>query len=222
MVSKDRQVGTGDNAPRRRVPPTDKEWVLYGGREVRNPFISSEEGMRRTVTAMTSQGLLIVGSLGRAAIYNALLHDPMYEFTARGESALMSDQPGGRQGPRDVDIMGGEYTGHFSDYFPHRPDNGAAHMITRDQNNDWVFTNRVGNRVYLEPSLFESVNGETLYDVPCVTVRPATHVALITSRSLCPKDILARQLLEGVLPAEERALLETSLYREFESILLSY
>jgi hypothetical protein len=204
--------------------PFEPNKVLYDGREVSNPFIPSEEGMKKTISEISSQGLLIVGSLGRAAIYNKLLGDPMYEFHARGQDVLMAPviESSSRLRPRDVDVVGGEYTGPLSDYFPHTPDTKATRMITKEQDGRWVFTYKSGEQVSLDPSLFQPVEAETIFQTPCLTVRPATHIALLTSRSPRPKDIQAKELLEGVLPEEDRQLLTTDLYKGFESMLLRY
>lgn len=197
------------------------EWVREEGRVVRNPHVPWEEGMRRTITAVTSQGLLLAGVLGRAAVYKKLLGDPLYEINARGETPLLSIGVRGRS-PRDVDVLGGRYEGEVNDDNPHIPDPGVGLMIERTKSGGWAFIKDTRERVPLDPFILAPVEGETIYGLPCVTVRPATHMALLMHPNLREKDILARELLGEVLPQEEKDLLQSRAYQEFTSLLSEY
>jgi hypothetical protein len=185
----------------------------YSGRH------ASREGLTATIQRVNEQGLLIVGSVGRAAFFTAHAGGPNLEFNRRRprENPLVQRiirRPNEFDTfPRDVDVIGGVPLESI-DYGPHAPDAQAfqheALSITKDNTGDWWIQKRDETPRQLDPILFEPVEGTTVLDIPCVTVRPSLHFVLVGAlphpRS---KERLAAELVDRYLPADERALLQT-------------
>ncbi len=83
----------------------------------------SRDALARTVDDALQCGLLVVGALGRAVIFNQLVGDPLYELHARtpAEGALRRE----RSFPvaRGVDVIGQEVVdGNAGQWAPHHMD----------------------------------------------------------------------------------------------------
>lgn len=94
----------------------------------------SLDGFRQTLEAVHAAGGLVIGSVGRAAIFGHMGLDPFIEYKARGQDPLVA--PGGE--PRDIDIIGDFDLQRRLKGLPH-PVDGAAFTMTsrtvaRDEN----------------------------------------------------------------------------------------
>ncbi len=186
-----------------------------------NPWIASERLFERSIRRVNSQGLLIIGSVGRAVVFNEFAGDPLLEIRARGESPIEAYYSPGRNRPRDIDVIGGKPEGERRSYWPHTAGNDAFEGLVRDGGGGWSFVRwyRGDKLKYpLDPIIFEPFKGRTIKGIECVTVRPATHVALLIPRlggHRRENDELANDLLMKVVPPEEKELLRSEGYQEF-------
>lgn len=164
-----------------------------------NRLVSAER-MQANLDYARAEGMLIVGSLGRAAAFNALGQNPALEFEMRGVPIL-----GTPARPRDADTIGGS----LEEWLPHDSllDPGMFSELITEENGVWKITSRK-QEVTAAPWVFAATEGRTVLDMPCLTVRPATHLLLLEPAR--PKRYLAvGKLLYEAMPPDEQELLRT-------------
>jgi len=187
----------------------------------REIFTPSEANLRSNIQNVNARGLLVVGSVGRAAIFQSITGCAMLELNRRGEQPLVASHIVYRQGvPRDIDIIGGKAPDkEMPPPYPHHIDDRGFYnqniqfsktatgwQLSIDPTRDHPFTHQ------LDPVMFDPVHSETILGIPCDTVRAATHYALLQSRSQRPNDQLAQELLMQVMPEAEKDLLQSQPY----------
>ncbi|HZP55172.1 MAG TPA: hypothetical protein VFB03_00145, partial [Candidatus Saccharimonadales bacterium] len=158
---------------------------------------------------------LLVGSLGRAAIYKKVFDHSDAEITAMGQSVTSRGQEA-----RDIDyarLSIGYPRGPFMVDIPFRPGNLGVNLTYTDE--VWVLSSK-GFEERLSPSVMEPIAGETVYGAPCMTVHPQTHLALVESDGVLrePQDRVARHLLLKALDAKVYPEVPTELYEPFERL----
>ena len=178
-------------------------------------WVPSAAKLYENIQTANSRGLLIVGSVGRAAIFNKLAGDSLLEIRERGETPLESYYTRHRGRPRDIDVLGGDITEEESEAsYPHHLDARAFFNIRRriEHKNGWRVRRASWGDTWvtteLDAELFTPVSARTVCDIPCITVRPALHYLLLNNPSgQRPNDHLAQSLLWKAMPPEERDLL---------------
>lgn len=174
------------------------------------------ENLRNDLVVARDVGALVIGSIGRAVSFRDCLGDPNFEFKARSEDPLGSPRK-----PRDVDVIGdpdSESIGYM-DFFM------FDETIVKTSNRGWKIHHHTGfepTKIHWPASwVFEPVEGLTVFDLPCLTVRPATHHLLIEAarKRHYPRirDILYRRM-----PDKERALLHTPEAQAVREILFGW
>jgi|GEM_PF-1884578 len=171
------------------------------------------EGLQQTFEAIHAAGGLIMGSLGRAAIYEHLMGlDPNSEFIERsritGKNEQLLTKPNGK--PRDVDMIGPiDFPKHLAS-LPHPVDPTMTRMcnIAKDSEGKWSYIDFYSNRHYPHQDCFKPIECE-LTGIRCVTVRAATHLVLV---GFSGKQAAGRNLLIDNLPDEEREFLGSGAY----------
>lgn len=171
------------------------------------------EGLRQTLEAVHAARGLIVGSLGREAIFRHMGLGPYREFDERSRrtgkhETLLAKSDGS---PRDVDVIGPLGFARRLRGLPHFVDPAAERVrnIAQRPSGQWShidFHTKVHN---LDPECFTPVECELEEGLTCVTVRPATH--LILSR-MFGKYVVGHNLLVEHMPEEELDFLQSGAY----------
>lgn len=172
---------------------------------------ASLDTLRQTLEAVHTAGGLVIGSIGRAAIYEHMGLNPFLEYEARQQQPLVTAT--GK--PRDVDVIGVSDRGGRFKGLPHFVDPSPYQVLGRDlekrQEGVWRFKGFSGPAQDINERCFEPFEAEIM-GVPCVTVRPATHMALLTPK---PRYKIAYELFRDHLPEDEQAFLFSGAYRPF-------
>ncbi len=160
--------------------------------------------------------VLVVGSLGRAGIYNAVHGRPNYEFEARNQHPLKRDGEA-----RDIDVISTRR--HDLPSRPYFTDTEAyadRQVGLRVENGEWILSANSEFETLLDPAVMEPTQVETIYGIPCTTIPPETLLALIKVKGkLREKDEQAFSLLSQVVdrrPTNKR--LPRSLLAPFEKV----
>ncbi len=196
---------------------------------------ASMEELAKSIGLAKDLGLLVVGSVGRTVIFNRV-GDPLREYGERGEDPLLSPQTrtqhDGRTGtvmePRDADVCGWSVTDPRAYKLVHKLDDmpfftNYRHQVYKMDGTWKVVVNApesgVQRRIDADPKIFIPYIGLAMGSIPCVTVGPATHYALLASSQPRAKEKLAQRLLWEVMTPEERAELDTGPYQEVIEML---
>lgn len=196
---------------------------------------ASIEELARSIALAKDLGMLVAGSVGRTVIYNRS-GDPECEYRERGQDPLLSPHSrtlrDGRIGtvlePRDVDVLGWSVSDPRADGLVHKLDDMPFFTNYRSQvyrmNGVWrVAINApeigVQRSIEVDPRVFVPYIGLAMGSIPCVTVGPATHHALLTSPEPRSTERIAQRLLWEFMTTEERALLDTDPYQEVIEML---
>ena len=155
------------------------------------------EALAAELEAVHDAGLLVVGSLGRAAYYSNFVGDPEYEFTARGEPVL-----GTPRHIRDIDVLGEtpeelKRALFYVDDFAF----GNALVCLRQERGDWVLASPYRD-FYEEvhPDVMEPIELRGLFDVKIYTVPLQTHNALWSLNGLeRKKDSTNKKLFDETM-----------------------
>ncbi len=164
----------------------------------------SYDGLRETLEAVHNAGGLVIGSIGRSAIFGEMDLDPLLEFKTRGEELLVK-----KDGTlRDVDVIGEYGFTRSLPKLPHLVDGTAFNRLrTIAKGKDgWSYIDFENVSHTLDQACFEPVEGK-LGEIPCRTVRPATHMVLRSSRIG-----IGHLLMWKYIPPEERAFLDSGVY----------
>jgi hypothetical protein len=177
----------------------------------------SEAAFRRTMEWLAGTDLLVVGTVGRAALYRSRGADPELEIATRNESKLVSKKSG-RPRPRDVDVIGGHVEHGFMP--PHDIDSRAFHRkervkLTHDKVNGLWQLETPGATPVLDPIIFSPVESTTFFDMPCRTVSLVTHYLLLPDWISTPR----RTLLSDFMTDQDEALLASEPYQVFKEAL---
>lgn len=158
------------------------------------------EGLTREIEALYryDPSLLLVGSMGRSAIYYSLVENPDYEFGIRNESPLISGSTA-----RDIDVVG-DPDPPAEVCYPHKLDTNAFHnplVRLAKEGDDWfLVSDRNKFAEQLHPAVMEPQEGKMVFDIRCLTVNPLTHIELFALNGLMrSKDLVTRQLLIDTL-----------------------
>jgi hypothetical protein len=195
---------------------------LYNSKECRAK-------VERGIQSVNRRGQLVVGSLGRATLFQALTGNAAYELDTRGrgQDPLHYINILGSLVHRDIDTIG--RTLNIKDWhaaYPHSIDEEwfrHPYCTIDNTGSGWQVSYRLHESddlitAPLDPQIFSPFVGQTVLGIPCVTARPATHYALLNSDNLRESDIQAKRLLLEVMADEERALLETPSFQELAYI----
>ncbi|HSX06512.1 MAG TPA: hypothetical protein VLG92_02225 [Candidatus Saccharimonadia bacterium] len=170
------------------------------------------DGLKQTLEAVYAAGGLVVGSIGRAAIFAHMGLDPHMEFTERARLTKQHEEllakPDGT--PRDVDVIGPyDFTTNLPE-LPHPVDPTIARvlMIVKQESGQWDYVDFSSAVHTLNPDCFTPIQCE-FEGISCVTVRPATHLILARSFS---KYTVGRNLLIDHLPPDEWSFLDSGAY----------
>jgi hypothetical protein len=163
----------------------------------------------------TEPDAYLVGSLGRAVLYGEAYDDPYKEYELRKQVPLAASIK-----PRDIDLIG--TTAYLEDLQPYPMDtvafNGTEVAIVKDGDDWWLNSEERGFSERLHPAIMEPVQGMTIFDIPCKTLRAQTHLALYRAR---PNSMLRKhdkqniKLLTGALGDVE---LPADMYEPFEQL----
>ncbi|HSX28770.1 MAG TPA: hypothetical protein VLF60_04965 [Candidatus Saccharimonadales bacterium] len=156
--------------------------------------------------------LLVMGSLGRASLFNAALAMPNIEYDARGETPLTSGKE-----PRDIDIIttAVDMVSHPFEVDT-RAFRGTELAIIRE-GDDWILqSEQRGFSESLHPAVMEPVVAETVFGIPVQTVLAQTHLALTNCRPyLRPRDGISQRLLHQAQGSQ----LPQELYAPFDRLM---
>ncbi len=160
---------------------------------------------------------ILVGSLGRAAIYNDLIADPYREFVERGQHPLKKGVSA-----RDIDFIGVEadVVAHILPFWVDSTpyDDDSARIVKKDS--QWFLTSNKKLLEQLHPRVMEPVAATTIYGIPCTTISLETHLALHKIRgAFRSKDQTSLHLLMALVQEQTgRATLPNELYGPFEKL----
>ena len=188
--------------------------------------MASLDAFRHNMDVLFERKIQVGGSIGRAVIYDALVGDAAREFTRRGErwplwqyTSVLRDID-----PLDPD-MPSEVAGCFR---PEHPidtaafDNGRKRI--RRIGDTWhvaIYPDTPHERAMtVSGELCTPWVGNTIYGIPCRTVRPAMHRALLASADMPrAKDRIAKEVLDEVMPADDTVLMHSDEYVALEALL---
>jgi len=162
------------------------------------------------------KGGLVIGSLGRAGLYSDVFGNPLHEFEARGEDPL-----GNAVKARDIDVIGvGDE--RQADFGPFELDNTCfadnQAFLVHDGGNWFLEGKRQKFSEPIHPDVMEPQEVETVFGIPCITVRPQTHLALYGLKGfLRAKDIETAKVLVA-LSEEDPYPLPDELYEPFDRL----
>jgi hypothetical protein len=136
--------------------------------------------------------LILLGSLGRAVIFNCLLQNPYLEFEARGQSPEKKIEEDIVMA-RDIDPIGAQLH-NVADSEPFEVDITAfdsPRLRITQQGADWfLISDKRGVYEPLHPAVMEPIQGETVYGATAVTVPFQTHQAVFGIKDdMRPKDV---------------------------------
>ena len=160
---------------------------------------------------------LLVGSLGRSAVFSRLYGDPEHEFVLRGERPLWNDNGS----PRDLDfIISGGINPTTTE--PYKTDIDCftkPDFALESEGTDWWVTSIMfGYAERLHPAVMEPTPSKTIYDIDCLvppiqTFQRLTGVPIIVRK----KDKVSLALIEKALEFETDKLPE-ELYKPIDDL----
>ena len=158
---------------------------------------------------------LLVGSLGRSAIYRSLLGDPTYEYKYRGKLPTQSYQGS----PIDIDLVNAASLVEV-ELRPFPVDlksfNGRQIAIVRSDERWYLQSSNRGYRAELDPRVMEPIHAKTIHGTRCYTLSEQTHQALLgITGTLREQDIMAKSLLAEVMESRQVGRLPVRLYEPF-------
>jgi hypothetical protein len=180
--------------------------------------IHSKESLGTELGVIQDSGdTLIVGSLGRAVVYDSLFHDAEYEYRNRGEEPLkhgvfsrdidvigIDPATAGRAGPFRVDAKVFDY---------------PIVRIVKQDDAWWLLSPRRNFAEPLHPAIMEPVLGNTVYGINCRTVPLRTHLELYGLKGrLRHKDSRTRELLVHASESGGYDVLPDDLYGPFSAL----
>lgn len=202
--------------------------------------IGSVAELERTINLAREHGQIVVGSIGRAVVFNELTGNPYVEFEARGQDPLVGRRSGWVDGrhvwdipsPRDVDTIGGRKVRLVMDKPLVHPlqdtafDNQEYHL-TQDREGFWhAFTTPMDGRAGIHHKfpgeMFAIHAGSTIFGIECPTVSAALHYVLLANNPTRPQDEKAQRLLLEVMPQEAIDLISTEPYRQLLDTRISW
>src|SRR3989344_49799 len=183
------------------------------------PEFHTPENLRDQVAEVYNHypDMLVVGSLGRATVFNTYRGDSNYEFTQRHQHPLHNGDTA-----RDIDVIGADQD-HVARTLPFWVD-ATSYDIggtqIAQQNGEWFISVDGYYEAQLHPATMEPIEAETIYDMSCLAVPPETQMALLRVRGqLREKDVLISSIfsdLIGAIPAAKR--LSSELFEPFEAV----
>ena len=187
--------------------------------------MASLEPFQVNMETLYKQEVLVVGSIGRSAIHQALSGDAAREFTARGERWPLWQYT---SLPRDIDTLDpGEnpyaMVRYRREHFVDSTAFNNMHVRFERHGARWRVTTNPGGKqeraLDVDAALLAPWEGRAIYDTRCLTVRPAMHRILLSSRSPRDKDRIALRLLDEVMPEEDKELLLSEPYVALASLM---
>lgn len=158
---------------------------------------------------------IVVGSLGRAAIFREILGDPNYEYTMRSQDPLRKQSMA-----RDIDL-----TSQESDFPPGPfPIDTTAFSGNRSklvqENNIWFLTaDRHGFAEELRPDVMELAEKRTVYDAMAQVLPAQTQLEILHLNGYkIPKVQRAFDILSEVLEGSGRPKLPVEHYGPFRKL----
>jgi hypothetical protein len=159
---------------------------------------------------------LLVGSLGRSAIYNYHGAESSLEFTMRRETPL-----GSSTRARDIDVIGAALpatTGPFP--VDVEAFSSPDCSLLQDEDGTWILVSE--RRDFCEPldgRVMRGIASATVVGAPCLTVPLQTHKALHgLNGPLRRKDVKALKALESIEQLADSELLPEELYDPFKRL----
>lgn len=143
---------------------------------------------------------LLVGSLGRATVYNEVYGDPLHEYRIRNQDPTRTDC--GEK--RDIDLIGAPLEASEDTLGPFKIDTLAFNnnvIAIVKKGNDWLV--RSSGRNYeeiLAPEVFEPVEATTILGVRCKVPPAKTQLAIMSCTGIKrPKDKVTAEVLSKAI-----------------------
>lgn len=158
---------------------------------------------------------LLVGSLGRAAAFNNLGHDPQVEFNYRRQNPLFAGSHA-----RDIDIIP-RHHGPIADK-PFEIDDQVFYTprakLVSDGGDWFLVSDRRKFYEPLHPAVMEPQAAETVYGIKCMTVSLQTHLALFGLKGLMGPKVVQSLELTRKLGSASQLTTHEELYIPFEKL----
>lgn len=182
-----------------------------------SPQVHTAEALNDEIERMYSvhPGVLLVGSLGRAAAFKAMGYSPSIEFEHRGQDPLFDGN-----GARDIDVIVGQDASvedqpYEIDYQVY----SGPRIKLIQEGEDWFLTSPKKNFYeLLHPAVMEPVASETVHGISCTTLPVQTHLALFGLKGAMGPKVRQSQELTMRLGAIEESDLPTELYKPFAEL----
>ena len=161
--------------------------------------------------------ILVVGSLGRATVFNTVRRNPYFEFIERRQHPLYAGNTA-----RDIDVIGAEHEvvertlPHWVDATSY--DIGGTQVA--QENGEWHLSVDGHCHATLHTAVMEAIEGETIYGIPCVTIPVETQLALLKVRGkFREKDVQTFSLLSDVIEIKGTSeRLPAELFTDFDKV----
>lgn len=168
--------------------------IIYISMDTYDPKLHTPSQLNLELASLydTVPDARIVGSLGRAVHHNLAYGDAYREFSARKESPYHV-----RTLARDIDIIAPDID-ITPVIFPIDSDafRNSEVNLERDGNTWWLTSSERNFAEPLHQDIMQPISGQTINDMPIVTVPWETHLALTSARGpMRQKDKLSADLL---------------------------
>lgn len=144
---------------------------------------------------------LIVGTLGRAGVYNEVFDDPFVEYEARGQNPLTKYRG---KSVGDIDIIGGPSEDECVGFGPFYMDIiafGCSQMSITRKGTEWILGSSLhGYEEVIPPKALKPVKATTVYGAECMIPPAQTQLALLGLSGVDrEQDIIARGIMEQAI-----------------------
>jgi hypothetical protein len=144
---------------------------------------------------------IMIGSLGRAAIYDEYIGDPDFEFTSRNQTPLVAGQF-----VRDMDVFSaGSARPAAEGPFPVDTTtyNNPLVEIVREGDDWWLTSAKRDFAEEIDPDTMEPRKVNTIYGIECVVLPAQTQLEIIgLNGAMREKDVKNAQLLKELLDGQ--------------------
>lgn len=181
-----------------------------------DPTVHTPEALVAELGEVTklSTDVYLAGSLGRAAIYDHLIGDPLWEYRRRDQLPTQNFLGGAA----DIDLL--NVNANEDDFAPFSVDTGSfkgKQVSITSEGDTWFLESE--NRKFRRPldsRTMEPIESRTVFGIECQTIPIQTHIALLgITGTIRAQDEIARELAVHIIESEKIPLFPPELYSPF-------